>query len=426
MSSKTPIFVLVDCNNFYASCERAVDPSLEGKPIVVLSNNDGIIVARSNEVKALGVPMGTPLFKVEKILKTAGAHIFSSNYELYDDMSGRVITVLKDFTNHVEVYSIDEVFMEISDLPVKSYEKFASEIKERVRLETGIPVSVGIATSKTLAKAGAEIAKKITQYNGVLNLFGKSEAEIDNFLSRLAVEDVWGIGRQYTKMLKTHNVHSALEFKRLYSVFVKKEMTVGGLRTQMELKGISCIPLENDFSPKKGICSSRSFGKPVKTLAELKEAVSLYTSRACEKLRSQHSVAGNIQVFIFTSRFVDKSRTYYGVAHSKLLTFSNSTPVFIKSAFEALEKVFRQGYLYKKAGVYLYNICDEENCQKSLFTYQNHEKFSKLSEIVDTVNKDHGSESLFYASSGCARDWKMKREHLSGNKDFVSTVFTAT
>jgi DNA polymerase V len=427
MSSRVSIFVLVDCNNFYASCERAVDPNLEGKPIVVLSNNDGIIVARSNEAKALGVPMGSPFFKVADILKNACAHVFSSNYELYDDMSRRVISVLKTFTDRVEVYSIDEAFLEISDIPIKSYADFGRAIKDKVKLETGIPVSVGIAYSKTLAKAAAEVAKKNPEHKGVLNLVGKCAEDIDNYLSRLAVEDVWGIGRQYTKLLQKNHVYSALEFKRLYPVFVKKEMTVGGLRTQLELKGISCIPLEMDIPPKKGICSSRSFGKPVKSLEELKESVSLYTTRACEKLRDQGSVAGSIQVFILTSRFIDKKKTYYGVGHSKLISYSNSTPIFIKNAFEALERIFRSGYLYKKAGVYIYNIKTAENYQKSLFTYQSHEKFSKLAEVVDTINDIHGSESVFYASSGCLRDWKMKRGYLSNSTSVgIKTTITVT
>lgn len=413
------VYALVDCNSFYASCERVFDPSLEKRPVVVLSNNDGIVVARTKEVKRLGVPMGAAYFKARDILEKNNGAVFSSNYELYGDISRRVMDTLAHFTNDIEIYSIDEAFLRLDRLCVKSIQDYVDlgrKIRHAVKKHTGVPVSVGIASTKTLSKVANEIAKKYSKYQGSLSLVEKKDFQIDKYLSEIDVEDIWGIGRQYGKMLRSHGVENALDFKRIHPNFVKKTMTVMGLRTQMELKGVSCLPLEMVIKPKKGIVCSRSFGRLVKTEKELREAVSTYVSTACENLRQQESRAYGIEVFIRTNFFRDQDKQFFAHKKARLSEASDYTPDFIDLALESLHEIYRSGYNYYKAGVFLYKIILKEVGQKSLFNsffIDKDDRKETLSTIVDQVNEIHDKNGLFYASSGIKKSWKIKREKIS-------------
>lgn len=422
MPEPNTVFCLVDCNNFYVSCERVFNPKLAKKPVVVLSNNDGVIVARSNEVKALKIAAGTPYFKVKSLLQPLNLEVLSSNYELYGDMSNRVMTTLSTFTPDLEIYSIDEAFMRIDNLLWNDLTKLGREIHQRVREWTGIPVSVGIGSTKTLAKAANEIAKKHPENQGVLNLLTFSPSQVDDILSALPVEDVWGIGRQYSKLLAANGINNAYQFKTAPESFVKKFMTVGGLRTQLELKGVSCFPIDYTCDPRKGIINSRSFSSPITDYNSLKQAVSLYTSGACAALRAQKSHALRIDVFITTNHHNTNDKQYVGIGHQTLLEPSDYTPHFIKAAVEVLQKIYRPGYRYKKAGVMFKQVLNGETLQKSLFGNAgvggfgalsadvSREKNEKISGILDQVNSSFGKNSLFFASCGVERAWKMKRE----------------
>lgn len=407
------IYALIDCNNFYVSCERVFNPSLEHKPVAVLSNNDGIIVAKSNELKALHLPIASPYFEIADTLKKAGAIILSSNYELYGDLSRRVMQTLAEFSPDLEIYSIDEAFMRLDDLYITDYLAFGRRICETVKKWTGIPVSVGIATTKTLAKAANELAKKNPQYKGVLNFVGCSEPDLDSYLENLKVGDVWGIGRQYTKMLEMYDVQNALQFKQLPEAFVKQQMTVGGTRTQMELKGCACFTLEPKPAPSKGICRSRSFSHLVTSKKELAESLSNYASMACQELRAQGQKARRIEIFIRTSYFRKSDTPYYGSAHQMLSVASDFTPDFITAATHVLDKIYKSNLNYKKAGVYLTDFVPATTAQNSLFdaiTPQNTTRRNLLSTVLDKINIRHGRNILFYGSCGIARTWKLKCE----------------
>ncbi|RJR26815.1 Y-family DNA polymerase [candidate division WWE3 bacterium] len=407
------VFLLADCNNFYVSCERVFNPDLENRPVAVLSNNDGCIVARSNEVKALGIPMGAPVFKYKSLLEKHGVVILSSNYELYGDMSGRVMEVLSSFTDNIEYYSIDEAFLDITDLNISDYSTLAREMRDRIRLWTGIPVSIGVAVTKTLAKAANELAKKTTEFGGVLSLINLGDAALDVLMDRVDVSDVWGIGRQYTKLLRNYGINTALDFKTAPSAFVKQHMTVAGQRTQMELRGVSCISLETEFKMKKGIISSRSFGRAITELSDLEEAVSSYVTTACQKLRSEGAVAKKVCVYIRTNNFRRNDSQYNAFASKELLGYSSHTSDFIGPALSVLRKVYRKGYRYYKAGVYISKI---RACTGfvplSLFEPSGSKK-SVVSSIVDKINDRYRADTVFFASCGISRDWTGKSERKS-------------
>ena len=342
----------MDCNNFYASCERVFNPSLANRPLVVLSNNDGCVISRSAEAKALGVLMGEPEFKCRQRLDHLGVAVFSSNYALYGDMSARVMTTAGALAPEMEVYSIDEAFLNLTGLPDAA--DHARRIRDTVLRWTGIPVSIGIGPTKTLAKAANRLAKKRPEFDGVLDLPEGDGREV--LLAGLDVEDVWGIGRKHGARLRARGVRSALEFMRLPREFVRKTMTVGGLHTWLELHGVSCIGLEQAPPPKKAIVSSRSFGRPVERLEELEEALAHYVSRAAEKLRAQNSVAGTILAYVQTNTFI-ASQPQYSAAHSLALQPPAShTARLIGRGLQALRHIFRPGFRYKKVGVMLTGI----------------------------------------------------------------------
>lgn len=405
---------LVDCNNFYASCERVFNPKLNGRPIVVLSNNDGVIIARSEEAKALGIKMGDPFFKVESILKQNDVAVFSSNYTLYGDLSARVMTTLERFSPDVEIYSIDEAFLDLTGIEETNQTEYLHKIRNTIKKWLGLPVSIGMAPTKTLAKLANRIAKKKKEYNGVLNLFEYSNLE--PFLSMVEVEDIWGIGRQYAALLHRNNIHTALDLARTDAKWIKKRLTVVGLRTAMELNGTPCIGLEHSPPSKKSIVSSRSFGEYLTSFNELKEAVSYFVARASEKMRSQGSACRILNVFIRTNPFKN-SPQYYNSAEIRLPYPMNGTNELLPFANQALKKIFRDGYYYQKVGVLLMDFVQTQNMMVSLFDPPNRINQIKATELMDKINKKYGREAIYFAAAGMKerRRWQMKRQLLSNH-----------
>ncbi len=404
------IFALVDCNNFYVSCERVFDPSLQNKPVVVLSNNDGNVVARSNEAKKIGIPFGAPYFKLKDMIKKHGVRVFSSNYTLYADMSRRVMDTLAYFSPEMEIYSIDEAFISLTGLN-RDLAQYGSDLRKLVKQWTGIPVSIGIAPTKTLAKLASEVAKKNPSCKGVFNI--TDHPHMDKILDSIEVKDVWGVGMQYTRLLNRHGIYTALHLKNANDGWVKKNMTVMRLRTVLELRGKPCLDLENSPSPKKGIVSSRSFGRPVESLEELKEALASYVSQACKKLRFQNSMASTVTVFLSTNRFKQEPQ-YCNSGTYRLANPSSYTAELIRYSLEILEKIYRSGYRYKKVGVAFTEIIPGDDVQNDLFVPpEDNKRSQKLMQTVDKINRTMGSNTLHYAAEGIQKPWQMRRAFLS-------------
>jgi DNA polymerase V len=400
------MFALVDCNNFYASCERVFQPQLENRPVVVLSNNDGCIIARSNEAKKLGIGMGEPFFKVRPIVERYGVAVRSSNYELYGDMSQRVMQTLMRLASDVEIYSIDEAFCDLSGFLHLDLEAYAWEIKETVKRWTGVPVGVGIGPTKTLAKLANNAAKKA---DGVTVLH--TEAMTKAILAMTPVRDVWGIGRQYDKLLEKYGIRTAYEFSRARDSWIRKHMHVTGLRTAQELRGIPCIPLEEQPDPKQNIAMSRMFGRPITQLKDLEEAIAMYATRAAEKLRGEGLHANNMLVFFYTSPFKDG---FTGASLAITLPRATSyTPGLVRFAIAAVRQEFRKGNAYIKAGLILSELTEPTREQLTLFSGGNDENRIAIMQALDTVNKRWGRNTLFYAASGVEKQWRMRRERKS-------------
>lgn len=401
------VIALVDCNNFYVSCERVFNPRLEGKPVIVLSNNDGCVVARSEEVKRLGIVMGTPFFKYRELIKNHNIQVFSSNYSLYGDMSQRVMDTLAQFTPEMEVYSIDEAFLSLRGFSHLNLVEYGRHIKTTVKKWTGIPVSIGIGSSKTLAKIANKFAKKISDNGGVFDI--TSHPDINGLLESLDVAEIWGIGDQYAKFLNRHGIKNARQLRDADADFIRDNLTVVGLRIVQELKGISCLNLENVQSPRKGIVSSRSFGRAVQTLSELRESVADYMTSAAERLRGQRSIASYVHVFIATDRFKAEPQ-YSNFITQRLPVPTASTPDLIRYALVNLLKIYRPGYRYKKAGVMLTGIMPEHQAQLDLFepfTYRGRRKI--IMEALDEINYRWGADTVKFAVSGIGRLWQMRQ-----------------
>lgn len=416
---------LVDCNNFYASCERVFNPKLIGKPIVVLSNNDGMIIARSNEAKELGIAMGEPLFKIKDKIKQHNVAVFSSNYALYGDMSERVMSILENFSPEVEIYSIDEAFLNLKGFERYDLTECGRRIRDTIRQWVGLPVSVGIAETKTLAKLANRLAKKLKKADGVLNLY-KSKY-LKQALKMTDVEDVWGIGRQYSKLLKNHGINTAYELTLANDEWVKKRMTVMGLRTIYELRGVKCIELEDTIPAKKAIVSSRSFGQLTDSYDDVKEAVSNYVSRAAEKLRNQKSAANILSVFLRTNPFKSELPQYHNGVMIELPQPTDSTSELLYYAHQGLKQIFREGYKYQKAGVMLTSIIPYDRMQFDMFDSTNRNKMKIVTDLIDEINEVYGKDTVFYASLGIKRTWQMKREmkspHYTTNWDELPIVY---
>ncbi len=410
MRQKEYPIALVDCNNFYASCERVFNPKLWGVPVVVLSNNDGMIVARSNEAKALGIKMGEPLFKVQDIVKKYGVQVFSSNYVLYGDMSCRVMNCLSQYSPDVEIYSIDEAFLNLKGFESRNLVKYGTDLRNTVKQWTGIPVSIGIAKTKTLAKLANHIAKKDPKFKGVLNIY--YEDDVNEFLKRTEVSDIWGVGRQYTKLLNNHNIKTAYDFIQLDDNWIKKKMTVMGLRTAMELRGIPCITLETSPSPKKAIISSRSFSKLTSNKQDIRESVAFFTSIAAQKLRKQRSAASLITVFLRTNPFKDVPQYHNGVLVQLPLP-TDSTSEMISYAMKGVEQIFREGFQYQKVGVMLAGIVPRDRNQYILFDREDRERLDIINDVIDEINKEMGAWTISFAATGTNRNWKTRADMKS-------------
>ncbi len=407
---------LVDCNNFYASCERVFNPRLEGQPIIVLSNNDGCVIARSNEVKALGIPMGEPWFRIEKLAKRHGIVVFSSNYALYGDLSARVMGILGRFSPRQEIYSIDECFLGLDGFNPCDLRAYAQKIRQVVKQGTGIPVSIGIAATKTLAKLANHVAKKRVQFEGVCDFWQFNCAELDALFSALPVSEVWGIGRRITRRLEAMGITTVQDLKSADPRWIRQQFSVTVERTVSELNGTVCIELEDHATPKQQIISSRSFGTPVTGLQDLSEAVCSYTTRAAEKLRHQGSVAGSIGVFLETNPFKPDEPQYHPSLLIPLVAPTDDTRLLAQAALKGLERIFKPGFLYKKAGILLMSLCPRSEKPQSLFDNPLVESRSaKLMQIMDQINRTMGPDTLKLAGSGLQQPWRMRRSRKSPN-----------
>ncbi len=398
-----PIFALVDCNNFYASCERVFNPRLEGKPIVVLSNNDGCVVARSNEAKALGIGMGVPEFQIRPMLRAHHVQVFSSNYTLYGDLSQRVMETLEQFCPDLEVYSIDEAFLSLVGFERRNLTDYGQQIRQTVKQWTGIPVSVGIAETKTLAKIANRVAKRTPDMGGVCDLLACPDR--DALLGRIAVEDVWGIGPNHAHMLTHHGITTAFQLRRVDDQWIRKRMGIVGLRLVMELRGVSCLDLEQCPAPKQSLTCSRAFGKLISTLGEMEEAVSVYTSRVAEKLRRERLAATVLTVCLTTNEFKEGPQ-YSNALTLNLSVVTDTTSDLIKSALHGIRAIYRDGYLYKKAGVMLTGLVPVSQTQTDLFDDRDRRKSKRLMSALDAINDRWGADTLHYASSGISKPWK--------------------
>ena len=406
-SSKKNKIALVDCNSFYVSCERLFNPKIINKPVVVLSNNDGCVISRSTEAKKIGIKMGEPYFKVKELVKKNSVHVFSSNYALYGDLSRRVMKTLKSFTDKIEIYSIDEAFIDLSHIEDKEIENYGKEIRERILKWTGIPTSVGIANTKTLSKVANHIAKE--NKTGVIYI----KEDVDEKLKNFHISDIWGVGKQLSKLYIKNGIDTAYKLKNISNSWVKKSTNVLGAKTVMELRGTSCIDLITHETKRKSCCVSRSFGKKVESLNKLKESITTHCLNAAEKIRNDNQVTRSITVSIRTSPF-DKNRNYYSNTITIDLPMATSNSIeLIKNAIIGLKKIYRYGYFYQKAGVTLSKLEDMELNELNLLTPLIENKSKPLMRAIDFTNAKYGRNSISIAQAGINNSWKMKREHFS-------------
>ena len=401
---------LVDCNSFYVSCERLFNPSIIKKPVIVLSSNDGCVISRSTEAKALGIGMGEPYFKVKELVKKNNVKTFSSNYALYGDISRRVMRTLKQFSPQMEIYSIDEAFLNLSSIKDEDLLEHGNKIREIVLKWTGIPTSIGIANTKTLSKAANYIAKK--EKSGVINFINSKK--IDYLLTKIKINDVWGVGKQLTKFYIKNGINTAYELKNIENSWIKKNTNVLGSRTAMELKGIACVFLEPHHEKRRSCCVSRSFGIKVTKLDELNEAITTHCLNAAEKIRLDNQVVKKITVFIRTSPF-QKDKNYY--ANSKdidLPVSTNDSIELVKHALDALKNIYKKGYRYQKTGIIFSSLKNVDTYNKNLFSkINNNEKRENLMKAIDLTNVKYGRHSLSIAQADFKKKWNIKKQHSS-------------
>ena len=400
---------LIDCNAFYASCERIFNPSLLGKPIVVLSNNDGCIITRSSEAKALGIKMGEPYFKAKNIIKKNNVKVFSSNYSLYGDISQRVMEILLGFSPDVEIYSIDEAFLSFKGFKNNELLRYCKHIRQTIKQWVGIPVSIGVGSTKTLSKIANQLAKKHDEYEGVCIL--KNKRNIDEALSKIEIGDVWGIGRRLSKFLRNYKVFTAKQFAFLDQRWVRKNMGVFGAKTQLELLGISCLDLSLLPSSKKSCCVSRSFIRPIEKIRELEESIANYGSRVAEKIREENLIAQSMSVFVLTNHFNKKEKQYSNSIKLQLDYPTNNSMLIIKRAIEGIKSIYKTGYRYKKAGIILYELCNSSSV-RGLLDYDR-PRSESLMRSLDDINCRYGSSTLKIAAEGIKNNWKMCRQKVS-------------
>jgi DNA polymerase V len=401
------MIALVDCNNFYASCERVFNPKIENKPVIVLSNNDGCVIARSNEAKALGIKMGEPAFKLKNLIEKYNINVFSTNFALYGDLSKRVMNIMSTEVEKMEIYSIDEAFLDFSDYASK---KRGLAIREKVKKWTGIPVSVGIAPTKVLAKVAGHIAKKHTK-SGVF-IFDDEDL-IRRALNFFKVEDLWGIGSNTAKKLKSVGIHTALQFRQCDSSWVKRNLSVNGVRLQKELFGEVCYPIETKIKRRKSICTARSFGSEINKLSKLKEVIGSHANTCATKLRKEKSCCTTVGVFLSTNPFKPQAKQYNPYTVTQLHVPTNDSMEIVKVAIKALESIYRGDCIYKKAGVVVSGTAPQEQTQLSLFDSLDRGKRENINIAVDKVNSLMGKNKVHLAVQGNGRKWKIKQERLS-------------
>jgi DNA polymerase V len=405
------MYALVDCNNFYVSCERVFQPQYRDKPVVVLSNNDGCAIARSEEAKALGIEMAVPIHYANELVRRHGVKLFSSNYTLYGDMSRRVYDVLSYFSPHIEHYSIDESFLFLGDMPFHSLERIALTLRKKVAQWTGIPVSVGLARTKTLAKLANRYAKKKHRDIGVYSL--DTAERVEEVLQWCDIGDVWGIGRQYAQKLRAMGVNTAYEFTLLPEEWIRKNMTVVGQRMFNELRGITSITFEEVAPTKKGICTSKSFGALITDKEEIKRAVANHAARCAEKLRRQGSCASVVQVFLQTNQFRLLDRQYNRQITMQLPMATNSTNLLICYASQAIDMLYKRGYNYHKTGMVVMGIVPQNQVQSAIYAVENRPKNKAVMNALDSVNNYLGRDTVRFAAQGYSDGWKLRMEHLS-------------
>lgn len=413
------MFALVDANAMYVSCERSFNPALNGKPVVVLSNNDGCVIARSDEVKALGIKMGTPYFELKELIAEYDLNVFSSNYTLYGDMSARLMSTLNRFVEDVEVYSIDEAFLQVDGYEglYPSYKGLGETIRSTVAQWLRIPTCVGFGPTKTLAKLANRVAKQRPELNGVCVL--DTPETIHDALADFPVGDLWGVGRRYASKLKQQGITTAAHLRDANDDWINQLMTVNGLRLVHELRGFPCRMLEINPPPKKAICAAPSFGRLVPDLPTMTQALTTHLARACEKLRKQDSLCGTITVFVHTNRFRrtpgndQLARQYYNSRTIELPHPTSSTTELIRYGETALESIFQFGYNYQKVGIIMSNLVPADYRQKGVFVDGPDERLIKLAGVLDNLNNRHGRDRVRLASQGFDPDWGHRQEHLS-------------
>ncbi len=405
------LFALVDCNSFYASCEQAFNPKAWGKPVVVLSNNDGNIVARSREAKALGIGMGAPFFQERRRIEENGAFVYSSNYALYGDMSNRVRKVLSRFTPRIEVYSIDECFLDLSGFAPPGLTAYCRGIKETVENLTGIPVSIGVGETKSLAKIANKVAKKSAEADGVVNLVGSSD--VDRALESVPIGDVWGVGWAYEEFLIGLGIENALGFKKAPSRLIRKKMGVVGVRILMELNGVSCLPLEQAPPPKKMIGSSKGFSFLVESKDLLKEAMTAYVTRTAEKARQQKQAVASMLVWISTDPFRERDPQYESSTICNLPEPTNYTPRLVMMANHAIDQLYQPGFKYKRIGLLYTELVPEDEIQQNLFWRADASRQNALMRVVDLINGKMGWGTVRISTEGFKRSWTTRFEYKS-------------
>ena len=399
------MYALIDCNNFYVSCERVFNPSLNNKPVLVLSNNDGCVIARSNETKKLGIKMGAPAFKIKSIINKNNIHLFSTNFALYGDMSSRVMNILHSMFSDIEIYSIDEAFLDLHGY--KDLNSLGNEIKSKILKYTGIPVSVGIGRTKTLAKIASQISKKT---DGVFLL---NEGLEDRVLEKISIEKIWGVGRSLEYFFKSNNIKTAKKLRDSNLLWIRQNINIVAEKMIKELRGIPCIKMELELINKKSICTSRTFGKMVTSKNEMLSSIAMYTTRCAEKLRSQNSYANVAQVFIATNPFRKDLPQYSNFKLIKFPVATNDTGEMLKYISRIFNTIYRRGYNYKKAGVILSDIVSGHEVQENIFDKVNRLKSEKMMKTIDQINQKMGRDIVRYAAQGYTKKWVLKQQRLS-------------